>query len=259
MSFGSKIIGGDSINEYLEKIENENEKYEKRKMIINISVVALIISLFTYALFSSHNSQINVKITSNDTVVTKQAKVDTTLSQFLDEENINIDNDYVKLNDEYVATEEFSEILLKNNDQITIEKVELKQEIVLEDIKYKTKTTTTQKLPIGESEVTQKGEMGQREITYMVKLYEGEVVDKTIVSNKVVKKPVDEVIAKGSKETIEDNYSPQDQKKEKPSNEQNNNNKQENDTNMNKAEEKEQVNTDNCIININGEQVPCSL
>lgn len=71
----------------------------------------------------------------------------------------------------------------------------------VEAIPYDTKTETTEELPKGETVVVQKGVNGEKETTYEVKTdLNGKQISKTVISEKVLKTPVTEIVRVGTKE-----------------------------------------------------------
>ena len=69
-----------------------------------------------------------------------------------------------------------------------------------EVIKYETKKVNTDKLYVGETEVETKGENGKKEYVYKITLTDGVETDRKLVSETVVKEPVDKVVLVGTKE-----------------------------------------------------------
>lgn len=69
-----------------------------------------------------------------------------------------------------------------------------------ETIKFETIKKETDKLYKGETEVETKGENGKKEYIYEITLTDGVETDRKLVSEKVVKEPVDKVVLVGTKE-----------------------------------------------------------
>ena len=70
-----------------------------------------------------------------------------------------------------------------------------------EAIPYDTKTETTDELPKGETVVVQKGVNGEKETVYEIKTdLNGKQISKTVISEKVIKAPVTELVKVGTKE-----------------------------------------------------------
>lgn len=72
-------------------------------------------------------------------------------------------------------------------------------ETATETIKYDTETVDDNSIEYGETKVRTNGENGVKTIKYDVTYKNGEVVSRKVVSEEVTKKPVTEVIAKGTK------------------------------------------------------------
>ncbi|MFI6423487.1 ubiquitin-like domain-containing protein [Promicromonospora sp. NPDC050880] len=69
---------------------------------------------------------------------------------------------------------------------------------VTEVLPFKTETVEDPSLPEGYESIRTAGVPGEAEVTYAVKTVGGAVVERTVVERKVVRKPVDEVIAVGT-------------------------------------------------------------
>lgn len=81
------------------------------------------------------------------------------------------------------------EIKRKGGKTITVE----------EEIPYAEKTEQDSSLAAGQKKVKQIGELGKRVITYQVKFKDGVEVERVMVSDEIVKKPVDKITVVGSK------------------------------------------------------------
>ena len=79
-------------------------------------------------------------------------------------------------------------------DVTTVEKVTYTKKI-----KYKTKIIKTDELTEGETKVKKEGRYGEKEVTANLTKENGETVDKDILSSEVTKKPVTQVIYKGTR------------------------------------------------------------
>ncbi len=67
-----------------------------------------------------------------------------------------------------------------------------------EDIPFETKTIKDYDIPEGAEKVQQLGELGKVKKTYHVKTVNGEIVEKELISEEIVRNPVDKVVAIGS-------------------------------------------------------------
>lgn len=268
------------MNERLKEIEESNLKYEKMKKNITIifAVALVLATLLTY--YESSKQMIAVSISTNGSTASLGTHEQTKLDEFIVAENIVIgEDDYIKLNDKYISEEDFDNLELKNGDVIEIEKVEIATETDEEPIKFQTKTEDSDKLYVGETKVKQKGQDGVRTNTYEVKTFEGEEVERSVVSSTVTTEPVDKIILKGTKVKAnpkpESNNSQSNQisaNVETPTYDYNDDNNVDN-SNDNVSvetpnEPDDKVSTksndsttqaqDSCTIKINGNTVPCS-
>ena len=75
---------------------------------------------------------------------------------------------------------------------------EVKEEVVTEKIAYTTKEVYSDDIAEGEKVVTQKGVDGEKEITYKVTYVDGKETARELVSEKIVKDPVEEIITIGT-------------------------------------------------------------
>ena len=82
--------------------------------------------------------------------------------------------------------------------QITIHRVEYKEEKETEKVEYKTEVKYSDSMSAGTSEVTQAGVDGEKEVTYKVKYVDGKEDSREQVSEKVTKEPVTEIVTKSS-------------------------------------------------------------
>ncbi|MCR4595036.1 MAG: G5 domain-containing protein [Clostridiales bacterium] len=84
--------------------------------------------------------------------------------------------------------------------KITIQRVEYREETVKETIEFKTEYQTDKTLAKGTSKVIQEGENGEKEVTYRIKIIDGKEIgrDSEPLSEKIIKEPVNKIIANGS-------------------------------------------------------------
>lgn len=250
------------MNEYLKEIEQSNSKYEKRtkKLWTLFAIILLIITVLT--IYNSSKTMVDVTISTNGTIVSKETQEHENLSDFLDKEKIVVGaDDYIMLNNKYISLDDFETIELKSGDAITIQQVESKEETKQEAVKYKTQKVNTDKLFVGETKVKQKGKEGIRTITYNVKTFEGKEVDRVETKSVVTTKPVNKIVLVGTKEKevekpaipeyteeVDDSYSTTKQASTEA--------KAEDSQQQQVDKQKESSNA--CTININGEIVPCN-
>ncbi len=82
---------------------------------------------------------------------------------------------------------------------VALTRIDKKTVTAKESVDYATKTVTTDTLLKGERKVVTEGSKGSRTATYAVTLADGKVASKKLVSAKVTKQPVTEVVQLGTK------------------------------------------------------------
>lgn len=90
------------------------------------------------------------------------------------------------------------ESLLKSGMKITVQRVKTVEETETEEIDYETKYLHTRDLVEGESSVLTQGMKGQRELTYQAVYVDGVLESRELLSEKVTKEPVKEIVLRGS-------------------------------------------------------------
>ncbi len=88
---------------------------------------------------------------------------------------------------------------LKDGAKIVLDLVNVKEEIVTEDIPYSTETHYSAAMNKGTSKVTRSGSAGKKEVTYRVTIVNGREESREKVSEKVIKQPVSEIVTQGTK------------------------------------------------------------
>lgn len=83
---------------------------------------------------------------------------------------------------------------------VTVDRIDVTQEKVTEEIPFETKTEKTDELYEGDSDVSQEGVPGQLERTVKVTRRNGKVESRETVKETVVKKPVDKIVREGTAE-----------------------------------------------------------
>ena len=119
-------------------------------------------------------------------VTTKAA----TVGAFLEEQGITLGDD-----DE---VSEKSETKIAEGMKIVVKRVEYKEEKKTEKVPFSTKEEYSDSMSEGESQVTQQGVDGEKEVTYKVKYVDGKEDSRTVVSEKVTKEAVDEIVTYGT-------------------------------------------------------------
>jgi len=116
-----------------------------------------------------------------------------TVSEFLDENKIVLgsdDNININLDEK-----------IKNNLEITINRVALEEVKETESIDYEIVTEDDPSMERGTTEVSQEPEYGEKELIYQVKIENGVEILKQLISEKITKEPVDKIILRGTKVT----------------------------------------------------------
>lgn len=83
--------------------------------------------------------------------------------------------------------------------KIQLVDVEVTNEVAIEAIDFETITQEDNNLDIDTEEVRQAGAAGEKEITYKVIKKDGKEVARNIIKSKVIKEPVNEIIAEGTR------------------------------------------------------------
>ncbi|MGN0395475.1 MAG: ubiquitin-like domain-containing protein [Coprococcus sp.] len=92
-----------------------------------------------------------------------------------------------------------SDDVLSENDNIVIERVDVKTITEKEEIAYDTKTEYSDSIYQGESSLKQEGVNGEKEITYEITYVDNSEESRKKVNEVVIKEPVDEIILYGTK------------------------------------------------------------
>lgn len=162
---------------------------EKYKIVFLSSVLILIISLFSYCTLKKENIKI---IVNGKEIITSSFKKN--VKELLDENNIEYDeNDKItpNLNNE-----------LKDSLQINIVKIDVVKQKEYEKVPFKVTINEDNSLLKGKTKVEQEGKDGKKEIVYELIYEDGKLVEKNLVSERVITSPSDEIIKKGIKEEI---------------------------------------------------------
>lgn len=94
------------------------------------------------------------------------------------------------------------EYKLKPNDEIQIVRVEEKIIIENQEVPFTVQTVYDENLEIGKIETVQKGTYGKKEVSYKIVLNDGKSISKSVVLEKVLMEPKNEIIKKGTKDFI---------------------------------------------------------
>ena len=195
-------------------MKNNDKASISLKKIVCISII--LIFLLSVGVMAGNVKVKNVKIVLSSGYEMEVLTTKTSVKEILDENHI------VLLEDEKVTpntTEELSDnntIVISKESEESIEvseKVEKSSEVTAEDV-LNNYTTITEKIVVEEEKipfetitkdvttgsgtkqdkVVQEGKDGIREVTYKVKYQNDEEIEKTKISSKVIKEPVDKII-----------------------------------------------------------------
>ena len=84
--------------------------------------------------------------------------------------------------------------------EITVRRVEVKEEVKTEEVPFETQYQDTDSLYEGETQIKTQGVAGEKEVTYQVTFVDGEEESREAASEKVTKEPVAEVVLRGTAE-----------------------------------------------------------
>lgn len=82
---------------------------------------------------------------------------------------------------------------------IVVKRVRIEKKTVVEKVAFKTVTKEDSSLDQGKTKVVKKGRKGKAKITYRIKYIDGKVASKKKISKKIIKKPVNKVVAEGTR------------------------------------------------------------
>lgn len=115
-----------------------------------------------------------------------------TVSELLEEQNISVgDKDRLSM---------ARDAAIRNNDTLTIERVDVRKITETEAVAYDTETEYSDDMYSDESAVKQEGLDGEKQVTYSVTYVDGKESDRKLVEEKITKDPVDEIILQGTKQ-----------------------------------------------------------
>ncbi len=115
-----------------------------------------------------------------------------TVSELLEEQNISVgDKDRLSM---------ARDAAIRNNDTLTIERVDVRKITETEAVAYDTETEYSDDMYSDESAVKQEGLDGEKQVTYSVTYVDGKESNRKLVEEKITKDPVDEIILQGTKQ-----------------------------------------------------------
>ncbi len=91
---------------------------------------------------------------------------------------------------------------LSIGDTVVVERVTYKIRVTTETLEYDTVTRSDSTVPSGTTKILQTGENGARTVAYKDKIVDGKVAESEELKEQVLKEPVDQVIAKGTKVAV---------------------------------------------------------
>lgn len=157
-----------------------------KKKIISSIIIVVLISAGTGLLIGSRPKKIIIQVDGK--VIESKTKEDN-VGQAIEEANIELDvND--KLN--YDIDDK-----IKNNQVIVINRVETKENEVIEEIAFNEIVVDDYKTKVGETRVISEGVEGEKKITYTITYEDGNEISRVITSDEIIVEPTDKVVAQG--------------------------------------------------------------
>ena len=182
-----------------------------KKKIISSIIIVVLVSAGTGLLIGSRPKKIIIQVDGK--VIESKTKEDN-VGQAIEEANIELDvND--KLN--YDIDDK-----IKNNQVIVINRVETKENEVIEKIAFNEIVVDDYKTKVGETRIISEGVEGEKKITYTITYEDGNEISRVITSEEIIVEPTDKVVAQGifdpssltvcvnRKSTLSSDYNPTD-------------------------------------------------
>ncbi len=92
-----------------------------------------------------------------------------------------------------------ADTLMSDGMDIVVKRVRIEKKTVVEKVAFKTVTKEDSSLDQGKTKVVKKGRKGKAKITYRIKYIDGKVASKKKISKKIIRKPVNKVVAEGTR------------------------------------------------------------
>lgn len=92
-----------------------------------------------------------------------------------------------------------TDTLMSDGLDIVVKRVRIEKETVVEKVAFKTVTKEDSSLDQGKTKVVRKGRKGKAKITYRIKYIDGKAASKKKISKKIIRKPVNKVVAEGTR------------------------------------------------------------
>lgn len=157
-----------------------------KKKIISSIIIVVLVSAGTGLLIGSRPKKIIIQVDGK--VIESKTKEDN-VGQAIEEANIELDvND--KLN--YDIDDK-----IKNNQVIVINRVETKDNEVIEKIAFNEIVVDDYKTKVGETRIISEGVEGEKKIIYTITYEDGNEISRVITSEEIIVEPTDKVVAQG--------------------------------------------------------------
>ena len=165
-----------------------NIKENNNKIVVFLFLILILtISIFSHCILKKEQIKI---IMNGEEIITSSFK--STIKEFLDEQGIKYDN-----NDRITPN---LDTKLKDNIQINIVKVDIKEQKEYEKVPFNTTVNEDNDLSKGKTLIVQDGNDGEKETVYKLIYEDNKLVEKKLVSEKITKNPTDKIVHKGIKE-----------------------------------------------------------
>lgn len=157
-----------------------------KKKIISSIIIVVLVSAGTGLLIGSRPKKIIIQV---DGKVIESKTKEYNVGQAIEEANIELDvND--KLN--YDIDDK-----IKNNQVIVINRVETKENEVIEKIAFNEIVVDDYKTKVGETRIISEGVEGEKKIIYTITYEDGNEISRVITSEEIIVEPTDKVVAQG--------------------------------------------------------------
>lgn len=157
-----------------------------KKKIISSIIIVVLVSAGTGLLIGTRPKKIIIQVDGK--VIESKTKEDN-VGQAIEEANIELDvND--KLN--YDIDDK-----IKNNQVIVINRVETKENEVIEKIAFNEIVVDDYKTKVGETRIISEGVEGEKKIIYTITYEDGNEISRVITSEEIIVEPTDKVVAQG--------------------------------------------------------------
>lgn len=157
-----------------------------KKKIISSIIIVVLVSAGTGLLIGSRPKKIIIQVDGK--VIESKTKEDN-VGQAIEEANIELDvND--KLN--YDIDDK-----IKNNQVIVINRVETKENEVIEKIAFNEIVVDDYKTKVGETRIISEGVEGEKKIIYTITYEDGNEISRVITSEEIIVESTDKVVAQG--------------------------------------------------------------